>query len=67
MDDNIFFGVKRKIDRKINLYFYCLDCALKKFAMIDKEISTLLKKLIYIKKCYCIVWTHRLKFKKYRK
>ena len=55
MDNNIFFGVKRKIDRKINLYFYCLNCALKKFAMIDKEISTLLKKLIYIKKCYRIV------------
>ena len=39
--------VKHKISGKINLYFHCNDCGLKKFARIDKEeLSVLLKHLI---------------------
>ena len=38
--------VKRKIDRKINLYSQCNVCSFKKFSTIDKEeISNILKKV----------------------
>lgn len=29
--------LRRENDGKINLYFHCLDCNFKKFAIIDEE------------------------------
>ena len=38
--------IKTKIDRKINVYFRCIDCGFKKFETIDEEeLSYLLKGL----------------------
>ena len=36
--------MKREIDGKINLYYWCYDCGFKKFETIDKEeVNDLLK------------------------
>ena len=36
--------IKRKIDRKINSYFCCIDCGLKKFETInEKKVTYVLK------------------------
>ena len=41
--------IKCEIDRKINLYFYCIESGFKKFKTINKkELSGLLKSLNYI-------------------
>ena len=36
--------IKRKIDQKINSYFCCIDCGLKKFETInEKKVTYVLK------------------------
>ena len=41
---NKYTKIKFKVDRKINLYYCCIDCGFKKFETIDKkELSDLLK------------------------
>ena len=36
--------IKRKIDQKINSYFCCIDCGLKKFETVnEKKITYVLK------------------------
>ena len=41
--------IKCDIERKMNLYFHCIDCCFKKIETIDKEeLSNLLKNLNYI-------------------